>query len=510
MLDYFEQLSTWLKLAWLRLGEAAEALETYVAWLATQAESVFKSYLPADERTQVLAILAVMALTLILVWRVFRRRRSGVKGLADLSRVTRRPRLLGYMSGVILLAAVAGWASVAKLSSAALAPGVVSPDGHRKTIQHLEGGIVKTIHVREGDIVIAGDTLVSLDVTQALARHRELRERYADLLSTESRLVAEQTGSHEMTVPAELKGMTDIVSDRAIADQIALLSSRRTAREGREKIFRQRILQVEEEITGLGEMIAAQDLQLELIDREIEGVQKLFDKGLERLPRILALQRAKAQIDAEKAANRARVARDGQEIGETQMQLIAMRDDHNERVNEELTKTRGALAELRSQLVSRKDILARTEILAPVPGTVMNMRITTETGVIRPGDSILDIVPSDARLIIDAHVKPADIDNVQPGMKTRVLLTAYRQRNLPLIHGVLRSVSADILFDERSGSSYFLAKVEVEPGVFEKLEGVRLMPGMPAEVMILNREQTLLHYMIDPLSGSMARSFREN
>jgi multidrug efflux pump subunit AcrA (membrane-fusion protein) len=99
---------------------------------------------------------------------------------------------------------------------------------------------------------------------------------------------------------------------------------------------------------------------------------------------------------------------------------------------------------------------------------------------------------------------------VQPGMKTRVLLTAYRQRNLPQIHGVLRSVSADILFDERLGSSYFLAKVEVEPGVFEKLEGVRLMPGMPAEVMILNHEQTLLHYIIDPLSGSMTRSFREN
>jgi len=141
---------------------------------------------------------------------------------------------------------------------------------------------------------------------------------------------------------------------------------------------------------------------------------------------------------------------------------------------------------------------------------VMNMKITTETGVIRPGDSILDIVPRDARLIIDAHVKPADIDNVQPGMKTRVLLTAYRQRNLPQIYGVLRSVSADILFDERSGSCYFLAEVEVEPGVFKKLEGVRLMPGMPAEVMILNREQTLLHYIIDPLSGSMTRSFREN
>jgi HlyD family secretion protein len=313
-----------------------------------------------------------------------------------------------------------------------------------------------------------------------------------------------------MSVPAALKDMTDIDSGGAIAGQIALLNSRRTAREGRENILRQRILQVEEEILGLGEMIDAQLRQLELLKKEIVGVQKLLDSGLERLPRVLALQRAMAQIEVDKAANRARVARDHQEIGETRMQMIAMRDQDNERINEDLTKVRGDLAELRSELVSREDILARTHIIAPISGTVMNVRITTETGVIKPGDSILDIVPKEARLIIDAHVKPTDIDNVHPGMKSRVLLTAYRQRNLPQIHGVLKSVSADILFDDSAKTSYFLAKVDVEPEALEKLEDVRLVPGMPAEVMILNHEQTFFQLMIAPLSVSLTKSFREN
>ena len=140
----------------------------------------------------------------------------------------------------------------------------------------------------------------------------------------------------------------------------------------------------------------------------------------------------------------------------------------------------------------------------------MNMKVTTESGVIRPGDPLLDIVPNDGRLIIDAHVKPTDIDNVHPGLETRVLLTAYRQRNLPQIHGVLRSISADILYDDRSRSSYFLAKVEVDPAALQELEDVHLIPGMPAEVMILNGDQTFLQYMIAPLSLSLTRSFRED
>jgi HlyD family secretion protein/epimerase transport system membrane fusion protein len=387
---------------------------------------------------------------------------------------------------------------------------VVSPDGYRKTIQHLEGGIVQAIHVREGDIVAVGHELVTLDETQARAHHKELRERYADFLAIEARLLAERDGIKDIAFPEELAGMADVDARRATDGQASLLASRRATRVGREQILEQQIRQLEEEITGLHEMIVAQDDQLALLDQEIEGARTLHEAGLERLPRLLALRRAKADIEGQKAANRAQIARKGQEIGETRMQVLTMREQEAERVNEELTKVRGGLAELRSQLASRQDVLTRTVIRAPIAGTVMNVQVTTETGVIRPGEPILDIVPDDGKLIIDARVKPNDIDNVRPGLTARVLLTGYRQRSLPQIQGILRSVSADSLVEDRSGNSYYLAKVEVDPDDLAQLEDVRLIPGMPADVMILNGEQTFLDYILRPLLESVTRSFRES
>lgn len=453
---------------------------------------------------------AALGLLLLLIFIGVRRRWSGGPYGVPLAGLTRRPRTLGYAAVLVLLASLGGWASIAPLASAALAPAVVSPDGYRKTIQHLEGGIVQAIHVREGDSVVAGHELVTLDKTQARARHRELRERYAHLLAMEARLTAEQVDADEISTPDEFAGMADINGRRALDGQAALLQSRRATRDGREQILGQRIRQLEEEIAGLREVISAQDRQIALIEQEIVGVQMLYDKGLERLPRLLALRRAKAEIEAEKAANRAKIARNGQEIGETRIQLLTMGEQENERVNEELTKVSASLAELRSQLASREDVLTRTVIRAPISGTVMNLRVTTETGVIGSGEPILDIVPTGGKLIIDAQVKPIDIDNVRPGMTARVLLTAYRQRNLPQIYGVLRSVSADRLVEDRSGNAYFLAKVEVDPDDLAELEDVRLMPGMPAEVMILIGERTVLDYLLRPLVESITKSFRES
>jgi HlyD family secretion protein/epimerase transport system membrane fusion protein len=446
---------------------------------------------------------------LLLLVRAVRARREMRRVRADLARATRSARFLGYAAAVILLGTLGWWASVAELASAALAPGVVSPDGHRKTIQHLEGGIVRAIHVREGDRVAVGDKLVTLSDIMARASHRELRERSGDLIATEARLVAEKNGDEEIVFPAELTGMNDIDPRRLINDQMALFESRRATSKGREQILSQRIRQVEEEISGLNEMIAAEDRQTALIDQEIEGVQRLYDQGLERLPRLLALDRAKAEIEAQRASNRAKVARNEQEIGETRMQLLTMHEQEREKVNEELTKVRAALAELRSQLSARQDVLKRTVITAPIAGRVMNVRVTTETGVVAAGEPLLDIVPDEATLIVDAQIKPVDIDNVEPGMRARVVLTAYRQRNLPQIHGILRSVSADSLVEERTGRAYFLAKIEVDQGDLARLTN-GLMPGMPADVMIMTGEQTLLDYIIRPLAESVRRSFRDN
>lgn len=447
----------------------------------------------------------------LLLWLAFRRRRrAGAVDTISLARMTRGPRLLGYGALLLLTAGFGGWSAMAPLAGTAIAPGVVSPDGHRKTIQHLEGGIIRGIHVREGDFVLAGTTLATLEDIQARARYEEIRERYTHVLAIEARLNAEAIDAPGIDFPSELAALGSGGAERAMAGQEALLRSRRATLEGKERILGQRMKQLEEEITGLHQMIAAQDAQLALLDQEIAGVQQLYDKGLERLPRLLALQRAHADIGGAQAENRAKIARNGQEIGEAEMQLLTMRQQGKEKIDEDLTKVAAELAELRSQLPSREDILSRTTVQAPISGTVMNMRITTTTGVIKPGDPILDIVPADARLIIDAQVKPVDIDVVRPGMPARILLTAYLQHSLPQIHGTLRSISADRMVEEKSGTPYFLAKVEVDPSELERLDGVRLIPGMPAEVMILTGERTFLDYLLRPVLDSITKSFRES
>jgi HlyD family type I secretion membrane fusion protein len=297
-----------------------------------------------------------------------------------------------------------------------------------------------------------------------------------------------------------------------MADETALFESRRAALDGREKILARRIAQLEEENLGFEAIIAAQDDKLALISREIADVKVLYSKGLARLPRLLELQRTRADIQAERAKREADIARNRQKIGETEMQRLTLYDEERKSVGEELTKIRGEIAVARSQLPSRVDVLERTLIRAPIAGRVMNVRVTTEAGgVLKPGAPILDIVPEHGGVVIDARIRPVDIDVVKPGMKARVLLTAYRQRSMPQVHGRLRSVSADRLVDEKSGEPYFLAEVEVSPEELKKGDrDIRLLPGMPVEIMVLTGERTLMDYLLRPLVESFVRSFRES
>jgi HlyD family type I secretion membrane fusion protein len=485
--------------------QAASLIAVWYETLAGYARSVT----PDIEHIAIRGWPLILAVCLALLWLAARRRPARGVNAAGLAEMVRGPRALGYAAGFVFFAGLAGWSWIAPLASAAIAPGVVSPDGNRKTVQHLEGGIIRTIHVREGDVVIVGDKLVVLEETQARAKLDEMRERHVHLLATESRLIAEQNGAGQIDFPPELTAQAAIGAQQAMASQQDLLSSRRATQQGKEQILAQRVKQSEEEIGGLRKVIAAQTTQLQLLDREITGVRHLYEKGLERLPRLLALERTQAEVFGEQANNDARIARIQQQIGETEIQLLTMREQDKERANDELTKIRASLAALRSELPSREDVLTRTAIQAPISGTIMNVKVTTETGVVVAGQPILDIVPGEAKLIIDARLKPNDIDVVQPGMRARVLLTAYRQRTMPQIFGTLRSVSADRMVDDRTGDAYFLAKVEVDPDELAHLTDVRLTPGMPAEVMILTGERTVLDYLLRPLLDSFIKSFRE-
>jgi HlyD family type I secretion membrane fusion protein len=441
---------------------------------------------------------------------ILRPRRSADTPSSSLASSVRNPSRLGWTTILVVFGLGGTLAAAVPLAGAAVAPGFVSPDGNRKTVQHLEGGIVQGIHVREGDIVQSGAQLITLEDTQARANMAEVRERLVHFLALESRLFAEQTGADRVTSPPATPLIDAAALAHSVRGQQDLFVSRRDTRAGRERILGQRILQLREESDGLREVIRSQDDQIALIRREIVTVQDMVNRGLERVPRLLALQRSQAELTGARASNFARIAKNKQAVGETEMELLTMRQQEREKVNEEMSTVRAELATLRSKLPARTDILDRTVVLAPIGGTVMNVRVTTVAGVVRPGEPLLEIVPQNAALIVDARVKPIDVDVVRPGMAAKVVFSAFAQRNLPQIQGRLRSISADRMTDERTGESYFIAKVEVDTRELEAVgPALQVVSGMPAEVFILTGERTALDYLVRPFLESITKSFRE-
>jgi HlyD family secretion protein/epimerase transport system membrane fusion protein len=269
-------------------------------------------------------------------------------------------------------------------------------------------------------------------------------------------------------------------------------------------------LQLGEEIQGLKDLIVSIDDQLALIKDEAKDAKTLFDKGLVPKPRLLALQRQQAELEGQRASATARIAQANQSISETQAQISNQQTTYVETADREMSEVRSELVEIVNQLLTSEDVLARTMLTAPDSGIVVGLTATAENAVVMPGDIILEIVPEDAALLIDARVSPLDIDDVREGQMAQVHLLAYKQRHMPRFDGTVRYVSADSLTDEQTGINYFLARVAVDENVLHDLApDVDVIPGMPAEVMIETGEQTLFDYLIGPLNQTLRRSFRE-
>jgi HlyD family secretion protein len=404
------------------------------------------------------------------------------------------------------------WAATAPLAGAAIAPGVVSPDGSRRTVQHLEGGIIREILVDDGSVVRPGDPLIVLEDVQARAGFDVLQTRFHTLAATQARLLAEQAGSGSVRFPDWLvrAATDDATALEAMVAQRALFATRAKALTDRKGILGSRIEQLREEIAGLEAQIRADGRQIELIDEEIAGVEQLYRKGLERKSRLLALQRARADIEGNRAERRARIARSEQAIGEAELQVIAQDTAMLEAINEEASQVHAELAEVEQRLAASQDVLERTLITAPTGGTVVELRFRTEGGVIRPGEPILEIVPRDEELLVDARLSPIDIDVVRVGLPARVVLPAFQQRHMPRIEGTVRRVSADALTDPQSGQRYFEVQVEVDPAQLAAFAPeIKLVAGMPAEIYIATGERTVLDYLLGPLYESLRRAFRE-
>ena len=420
--------------------------------------------------------------------------------------------LAGALIIVLFFGGLGGWAAVAPLAGAALAPGVVSPEGSRRIVQHLEGGIIGEILVEDGNHVAAGDPLVVLDDTQARAAAQMLMTEYQHLSATFVRLSAEQAGADTLTFPEKLvEQVAQSDNSDILAAEQSLFGSRLESRRAQQNVLRQRIAQLHEQIVGLTDQIDAQTTQLTLIGDEIKGIEWLVKKGLAPRPRLLALQRNQAQIAGEMAQNQAAIAQAEQAIGGANLEIIGIDARHLDQVAAQLIGVQSELSSVGERHRAAEDILTRTIIDAPVAGTVVDLRFHTAGGVIAGGAPVLDIVPVNEDLVIEARVSPLDIDSVHQGLPAQIHLSAYRQRILPRIEGVVQQISADRLIDPVTGEPYFLAEVQVNRDELANLgPDVELLPGMPAEVMIMTTPRTAMDYFLGPVVDSFRRSFRES
>ncbi|TWT10028.1 HlyD family type I secretion periplasmic adaptor subunit [Reyranella sp. CPCC 100927] len=432
-----------------------------------------------------------------------------VQGVAPAIGV-RRPLLFAMALFIAFAGGFGAWSSLAPLESAAIAPGVVVVDTNRKAVQHLEGGVVSQLLAREGETVSTGQLLVLLDQTQARSTVDRLRAQLLASLALQARLRTERDQVADIVFPPELIATS---GDSTVADLIRaerhVFETRRGQIEGQIRILRQRNAQVDEEIRGLVDEIRAEDVQLKLIREEMADVEALVTRGLERKPRLLALQRQAASIEGLRAQNVARIARNRQAIGENDMRVLDLQAQYLSESVQKLRDEEARIVETREKLRAAEDVLQRTEIRAPVAGRVQSLKVFTVGGVVPPRETIMEIVPADERLIVEARMSTADIDKMQAGLPVQLRFTAFNQRSTPSLDGKVLSVSADRMNEPQSGVAFYLLRITVEQGASSP-GGLNLYPGMPVEVTVKTGSQTVLAYLTKPLRDSMHRALREH
>ena len=403
------------------------------------------------------------------------------------------------------------WSAMAPLESAAVAMGTVVSDSHRKTVQHLEGGIIAAILVRDGDAVKAGQTLLRLDDTKARTTAAALTGQLWDAKAREARLLAERDEAEAISFPADLlaaKGDPTVAA--AISGQQKIFDTRRSLEESKIAAIHERINQVHQEIAGHQAEVTAFDERTKLLKEEIAGVQMLVNKGLERKPHLLQLQRDLAEMDGKRADTQAQIAKAKQIIAESEIDILSLKNDRQKDVADELRDTQKKKHELEEQVQAATDVLARTDVKAPEDGIVTDLRVHTTGGVIQAGEALMDLVPQSDRLVVEARIRPEDIDRVHEGLTAEVRLLPYKQRRTPPLDATVIYVSADRLVDKRTDQPYFAAKLRIDEKELAKLgKEVKLVPGMPSEAMIQTGETTVAAYALSPILDSFHRAFRE-
>ncbi|MEZ2722133.1 HlyD family type I secretion periplasmic adaptor subunit [Paenalcaligenes hominis] len=420
-----------------------------------------------------------------------------------------RVRRFGYAVVLIMFGFFGGWSVLAPIGSAALAPGVVTVQTYRKTVQHLEGGIVKELLARDGDHVETGQPLIILDDTQLRAEYDIVLGQLLGAQATEARLLAERDQLDSINFDL----MTEIDSRRALEAQegeTQVFTSRRRSHQGEREVLQQRVGQLKQQIKGLNDLVQTKQKLAQSYRSEVKELRDLLKDGYIDKQRLLEQERRLDTSVAEAAEHKSEVIRIQLQIIETELQIVQLDKQFNTEVVGKLAEVQAHAFDLEQRLLALQERINRIVIRAPDSGMVIGMKVHTVGGVISSGTPLLDIVPSASDLVIEAEVSPMDIDRVEIGKLADIRFSAFNSATTPVIQGVVAQISGDRLINEQTGMPYYLSRVQLTEEGLKALGHRQLVPGMPAEVLINTGERTLFQYLMQPVDNAFARSLIED
>ncbi|MEN2396194.1 HlyD family type I secretion periplasmic adaptor subunit [Pseudomonas halotolerans] len=416
----------------------------------------------------------------------------------------------GAMSLVVLLGGSLAWAMLTNLSGAVIASGVVAVEGSVKTIQHPTGGVVAELLIKEGETVAAGDVLLRLDATLPAASQAIVSKSLNQAWARLARLEAERDNASKVTVPKELLSRMSVEEAKAVmASEQQLFIDRRASREGQKKQLRERIQQLHETIAGHDLQQKTKLEEIELIDSEYQAVKKLFDKGMMTLDRVNALARGIARLRGERGQLMASIAEARGKIAETELQRLQVDQTFRSEVSQELRDLLARQGELIEREITASDQLRRIDITSPIAGRVQQLVVHTIGGVISPAEGLMQIVPVDDELLVEAKISAQDIDQLTVGQSAILRLSAFNRSTTPELTGTVVRLSADLIPDERTGEGFYRAGIKIPQSELAKLQGLALVPGMPVESMIQTGSRSVMSYLLKPISDHAQRAFRE-
>jgi HlyD family secretion protein len=419
------------------------------------------------------------------------------------------PVIAGLATIFLGLGGLTTWAFSAHLDSAAVATATVVVDSKRKTVSHLEGGILKTLLAHEGEVVKAGQPLLRLDDTRAKAELEQLRSKRIGLEARLVRLRTEQAGLLELTFPPDLQASVGPTAADILRAERRFFIARREMFDRKVDIQQKTIEQQVAELQAVKSQTDANARQSELLARELLAVSTLVEKGYAPRPRLTEMQTRESQLIGTAGELASRKAKADQAKAAAELEILSLGNDFQQQVAADIQAAQLELADTVERMNAATDVLRRIDVVSPENGVVTNIRSHTPGSVIAGGQPILDIVPENEPLIVEAKVGLRDIDSAHVGAAVQIRLTAYNNRSTPPLSGRLTYLSADQQVDERTDSAFFIARAEIQPESLRANPTATLYPGMPAEILIINKSRRAIDYLLDPITESFNRSFRE-